>query len=102
MMQGISVIWKTPSGVFRNSAPQSYFSMRTTPPELRTRKPFAERDSTCAWSKRLFTYHMVCQNKNSPRCCKGKYALRARRWMHQTGMAERLDSGDRLDWASAK
>jgi hypothetical protein len=42
---------------------------------------------------------MVCQNKNSSRCCKGKYVLRARDWLHQTGMLEGMrviDQGQHL------
>src|SRR5580700_6487923 len=77
MMHGISVIWKLSPAVLRSSAPQLYFSMRTTPPELRTRKPLADRDSTWAWLNSLLTYHILSRVLSWHGLCKAKNWMRA-------------------------
>src|SRR6267378_909453 len=59
MMLGGIVIWYRPSVPLRNSAPQPYFSTRTTPRVLPTLKPSAARPSMAFGEKRSSTSHMM-------------------------------------------
>ena len=65
MMLGKIVIWKRPSGFCRNSAPEPYFSTRTTPRVLPTEKPSDVRVSMAFFSKRSSTFHIALQEYDS-------------------------------------
>src|SRR6266436_1337335 len=59
MMLGGIVIWYRSSVPLRNSAPQPYFSTRTTPRVLPTANPSAARLSIVFGENRSSTFHMM-------------------------------------------
>src|SRR5258706_12178024 len=70
MMLGGIVIWYRSSGPLRNSAPQPYFSTRTTPRVLPTAKPRAAILSIAFESKRCSMFHIVFKTRECGHVCK--------------------------------
>src|SRR5712664_916842 len=73
MMVGCTVIWYSPSASLRNSAPDPYFSTRTTPRVLPTPKPSAARLSIAFWENRSLTFHMSFRVEKSDTSVKPDY-----------------------------
>src|ERR1700738_3643266 len=79
MMVGCTVIWYSPLASLRNSAPQPYFSTRTTPRVLPTLKPSAARLSIAFCENRSLTFHIGIQRKEVGHFCKAQ-PLATDRW----------------------